>query len=245
MILKVHRSNYEHRRVHRGRRGPGAVRSSGSRSSPTSAPACSTPPARGSIRPAPERGSTGEPAARQTLAAGADLVLFSGDKLFGGPQAGIIAGRRELVERCGRHPLARALRPGDLVLQVLQRTTLAYLDRRGRDIPFWRLATIPAADLALRAEAMLDGPLGDDGRVRSAAMDAVPGGGTLPTVTIPSRGLRIDGDVTAVLRARPRPLVARVEDGATWIDLRTVDPDDDVELAAAVAAAFGIGGDSP
>jgi L-seryl-tRNA(Ser) seleniumtransferase len=179
----------------------------------------------------------GEPAARQTLAAGADLVLFSGDKLFGGPQAGIIAGRRELVERCGRHPLARALRPGDLVLQVLQQTTLAYLDRRGRDIPFWRLASLTPTELADRAGAVVD-RLGDGGRVRSTPTEAVPGGGTLPTVTIPSHGLRVDGDISAVLRARARPIVARVEQGSTWLDLRTVDEADDGEVAEALAEAM-------
>ncbi len=83
----------------------------------------------------------GEPGARQALGAGAGLVTFSGDKLLGGPQAGIVAGRAELVERCRRHPLARALRPGGLVLDALQSTALAYLRRDGAAIPFWRMAT--------------------------------------------------------------------------------------------------------
>ncbi len=181
-----------------------------------------------------------EPAARQTLAAGADLVLFSGDKLLGGPQAGIIAGSRDLVEACGKHPLARALRPGDLVLQALQQLTLAYLERRGDDIPFWRLASRSQAELEARADAIVaDTPgLAADGRVRSSAMDSVPGGGTLPTVTIASHGLRIDGDVSDALRGRDRPLVARVEHGATWLDLRTVEEADDAELGAAVSGAI-------
>src|SRR5204863_316724 len=86
----------------------------------------------------------GEPAVRQTLDAGAALVTFSGDKLLGGPQAGIIAGRRDLVDQCARHPLARALRPGGLVLAALQDTALAYLRRdAGRTVPFWAMATIP------------------------------------------------------------------------------------------------------
>src|SRR5439155_16250195 len=83
---------------------------------------------------------SGEPAVRQTLASGAALVTFSGDKLLGGPQAGVIAGQAELVARCARHPLARALRPGGLVLGALQDVALAYLRRHASDTgPFWRM----------------------------------------------------------------------------------------------------------
>lgn len=190
----------------------------------------------------------GEPAARQTLAAGADLVLFSGDKLLGGPQAGVIAGKRELVERCGRHPLARTLRPGDLVIRALQETVLAYLDRRGLDIPFWRLATIEPAHLAARADHLLELVIarigsagGSSDRIRTAPMEAVPGGGTLPTVTIPSHGIRVGGDISATLRARDLPIVARVEHDATWLDLRTVEPHHDEELAVALADVLAEG----
>ncbi len=181
-----------------------------------------------------------EPAVRQTLTAGADLVLFSGDKLFGGPQGGIIAGRRDLVERCERHPLARALRPGDLVLQALQATTLAYLDRRGHDIPFWRMATLTTDELAQRADAIVaaSSAATTASPLRSTPTEAVPGGGTLPTVTIPSHGLRLAGDHAASLRDGDRPVVARVEDGATWLDLRTVDPEDDGVVAEALAAVL-------
>ena len=83
----------------------------------------------------------------QTIAAGADLVTFSGDKLFGGPQAGIIVGRADLVDRCRRHPLARALRPGGLVLGALQNTVLAYLDRDAERIPFWAMVARPVDEL--------------------------------------------------------------------------------------------------
>ena len=174
----------------------------------------------------------GEPAARQTIAAGADLVLFSGDKLFGGPQAGIIAGRRDLVDACAKHPLARALRPGSLVLTALQATTLAYLRRDGQSIPFWRMATIPVEPLRRRAEQLA-------ATVPAAtAVDtaSVPGGGTLPTVTMPSAGLLIPGDHVAELRERDRPVIARVTEHGTTLDLRTVAEVDDDELADALAA---------
>jgi L-seryl-tRNA(Ser) seleniumtransferase len=188
----------------------------------------------------------GEPAAKQTLAAGADLVLFSGDKLFGGPQAGIIAGRADLVARCGKHPLARALRPGDLVLQAMQATALTYLDRRGDDIPFWRMAALQPDDLAPRAEAMVKSvhdavPGLDPEALAVVATEAVPGGGTLPSVVIPSTGVRVDGtiapDLVDALRAGDRPIVARVEADATVLDLRTIDPADDEAVATALIDA--------
>ncbi len=168
----------------------------------------------------------GEPAARQTLEAGADLVTFSGDKLLGGPQAGIIAGRADLVETCAAHPLARALRPGSLVLHSLQDLALAYLRRDGDAIPFWRMATLTVDRLRERATTIAPDLVADT--------MAVPGGGTLPGVEIPSVGLRLDGDRTAELRAGTPPVVARVADQATLLDLRTVHPDDDAVLGAAL-----------
>src|SRR5581483_9170810 len=157
-----------------------------------------------------------EPAARQTVAEGAALVTFSGDKLLGGPQAGVIAGRRDLVDRCARHPLARALRPGALVLGALQETALAYLRRDGQAIPFWRMASVSVEELRARAAAMVLGEV--------VSCQSVPGGGSLPGLTIPSAGVAVGGDHTAALRAHDPPVVARVEDGRTVCDLRAVDP---------------------
>ncbi len=168
----------------------------------------------------------GEPAARQTLEAGADLVTFSGDKLLGGPQAGVIAGRADLVSMCAAHPLARALRPGSLVLGSLQELALAYLARDGLAIPFWRMATAPVASLMERATA-----IDPD---RAANTTAVPGGGTLPGVEIPSAGLVLPGDRSAELRAGTPPVVARVNEGTTVLDLRTVHPDDDEVVRSAL-----------
>ena len=170
-----------------------------------------------------------EPAARQTLEAGAALVTFSGDKLLGGPQAGIIAGRADLVEACRRHRLARALRPGSLVLAALQHTALAYLRNDGQAIDFWRMAALTPAQLRAR--------LGAFEGLKAVTTAATPGGGTLPGVEIESVGVAVPGDHTDRLRARPRPIIARIIDGATIVDLRTVHPDDDAEVAAAMHQA--------
>jgi L-seryl-tRNA(Ser) seleniumtransferase len=169
-----------------------------------------------------------EPAARQTLEAGAGLVTFSGDKLFGGPQAGIIAGRADLVATCAAHPLARALRPGGLVLGALQTIALAYLEGDGQAIPFWRMASLSTTDLHARAEQM--------GVAKIVDVASTPGGGTLPGVEIPSVGLAVPGDRRQPLRQRDRPLIARTVEDDTVVDLRTVHPHDDEEVAAALAA---------
>ena len=168
-----------------------------------------------------------EPAARQTLEAGADVITFSGDKLFGGPQAGIIAGRAEAVAACAAHPLARALRPGGLVLGALQDTALAYLRGDGQVIPFWRMVAIPVDKLRDRAERI--------GHGKPLDLASAPGGGTLPGVEIPSAGLAVTGDRRGLLRDRDRPIIARTVGNDTVVDLRTVHPDDDEEVAAALA----------
>lgn len=173
-----------------------------------------------------------EPAAKQTLDEGADLVLFSGDKLLGGPQAGIIAGRSELVRACAKHPLYRAFRPGGLVLSALQDVATAYLARTADQLPFWRMATATEDGLRVRAEALVE----ESGVGAVTSCSSVPGGGTLPSVEIPSVGLALDGDHVATLRAHRTPVIARVVDGRTVLDLRTVEPDDDAFVAAALTS---------
>jgi L-seryl-tRNA(Ser) seleniumtransferase len=165
-----------------------------------------------------------EPAARQALDAGAGLVTFSGDKLLGGPQAGIIAGRADLVERCARHPLARALRPGSLVLGALHELALHYLARDAEAIPLWRMATAPLAELRARAGTYEVGDVVDS--------IAVPGGGTLPGAEIPSIAVALCGDHTAALRAASPPIIARVHEQTTFVDLRTIAPAHDAHVAA-------------
>ena len=173
-----------------------------------------------------------EPAARQTLDSGAGLVMFSGDKLFGGPQAGIIAGDAELVRKCAAHPLARALRPGSLVLAALQATALAYLAEDGDAIPFWRMASLTVDQLRERADAYGVGKIVD--------VMSTPGGGTLPGVEIPSVGVAVEGDQREALRGLDHPIIARVDHGdsstgeTTVLDLRTIHPDDDEVVAGAL-----------
>lgn len=184
----------------------------------------------------------GEPAARQTLEDGAALITFSGDKLLGGPQAGIIAGRADLVELCARHPLARALRPGGMVLTALQETLLAYLRRdAATTVPFWSMVARSLDGLHGRADTLAKSINAGTGRADavSEAMDALPGAGSLPGITIPSWGVSLPGDHIDRLRAADPPVIARVRDDRTSLDLRTVDPDDDEWLAAAVIAAVG------
>jgi L-seryl-tRNA(Ser) seleniumtransferase len=183
-----------------------------------------------------------EPGARQSLGSGADLVLFSGDKLLGGPQAGIIAGSAELVERCARHPMARALRPGSLVLSALQDTLLRYARNEARSLPFWDMALRTVDSLADRAAAIV-AAVGDP-RCASVSMSSVPGGGTLPDRTIPSYGVCLAGSFGTALRRFSLPIAARSEQGKTLCDLRTVDPADDAVLIAAITQALAKSSDS-
>ena len=189
---------------------------------------------------APPAWLAGEPAAVQAIADGADLITFSGDKLLGGPQAGIIAGRADLVEQCLRHPLARALRPGGLVLAALQTTALTYLDKRAvTDIAFWRMVATPIDELRARAESIVDAVRLVHRTARVESTEALPGAGSAPGVTMPSVGVVIDGDLLKPLRQFATPVVARSRDDRTSLDLRSIDPVDDQIVINALLAAGG------
>ena len=171
----------------------------------------------------------GEPAARQTLAQGADIVTFSSDKLLGGPQAGIIAGKADLIERCLNHPFARAVRPGSLVLSSLQELCYKYLNRQWTEIPFWKMALTTEDELQGRADNFDIGA--------PVVLNSVPGGGTLPDVKIPSFGIEIDHDISKELRegtGKNLPIIARVEDGKTLLDLRTIHPSLDEQVKSSL-----------
>jgi len=165
-----------------------------------------------------------EPAARQTISDGAALVMFSGDKLFGGPQCGVIVGRKDLVKVCASHPLARALRPGSTTMLALQSLCLAYLNKTAtKEIPFWKMAAISVEDLRARAQAIVAATKNHE----VCQVDSLPGAGSAPGATIKSFGVVVRGDHLRELRSNSTPIIARVKDGRTFLDLRTVQPEDD------------------
>jgi L-seryl-tRNA(Ser) seleniumtransferase len=168
---------------------------------------------------------------RQCIDAGAALVTFSGDKLFGGPQAGVVVGRRALIDRLKAHPLARAVRADKVTLAAMQDVALAYLQGTAGALPFWRMACEPVEALRVRAEAMCTRIPG----AKVVETEAVAGGGSLPGFGIPSCGVAIEAgrpdEVASRLRAAR--IVARVEEGTVVCDLRTVDPGDDGRVVAA------------
>jgi L-seryl-tRNA(Ser) seleniumtransferase len=176
-----------------------------------------------------------EPGIRQAVDAGAALVTFSGDKLLGGPQAGVVVGRADLVSTLAAHPLARAVRADKLTLAGLQAVAFSYLSGDATTIPMWRMATVSLDGLRARAEAIA-------ATVPTAKVvdtEAVAGGGSLPGLTIPSAGvaLEVPAPARALARLRDHDVVARIEDDAVVCDLRTVDPGDDERVARALVAA--------
>ncbi|MGH9050076.1 MAG: L-seryl-tRNA(Sec) selenium transferase [Acidimicrobiia bacterium] len=178
-----------------------------------------------------------EPGVRQTLDARASLVTFSGDKLLGGPQAGVVVGRADLVAAVGRHPLARATRADKMTLAALQAVAFAYLSGDATGIPLWRMAIATVDELAARAETVAAGVAG----AKVVDTEAVAGGGSLPGLTIPSMGVAVDAPGAAgeriLARLREHGVVARVVDDAVVCDLRAVDPSDDAPLADALRVA--------
>jgi L-seryl-tRNA(Ser) seleniumtransferase len=178
----------------------------------------------------------GEPGVRQTLEQGADVVLFSGDKLLGGPQAGIAVGRREVVEGMARHPVARALRVNTPTIAELTTTFEAYASGTALSLPFWTMATASSEELRGRYETLLSAS-GAHAMIADGA--SLPGAGSVPGHTIPTPVLRLTGTADRTWRGladhRP-PVVAARRDGSTVVNLRSVDPDDDPIVAAALAA---------
>lgn len=178
-----------------------------------------------------------EPTAQASLHAGVDLVSFSGDKLLGGPQAGIIAGREDLVDRLRRNAMFRALRVDKLVIGAMETTLRLLLTGREDDLPVLRMLRLGREALLARARRFLE-----CGAPRFSLLEghSLLGGGSTPDQVIPSPLLAVEGDEVRMerrLRQTEPPVVARIEAGRLLIDLRTVDPADDEALLAAVTAA--------
>ena len=172
-----------------------------------------------------------EPTARASLAAGADLVCFSGDKLLGGPQAGMIVGRADLVERLRRHPLQRALRADKLTLAALEGTLRLALDAPD-EIPVLRMLREPPGAVLARAER-LAAAIG--GEVEETVARA--GGGALPLAELPSYACAVEERLGERLRRGTPPVVGILRDGRLLLDCRTLTDAEADEVAAAVAAA--------
>ena len=175
-----------------------------------------------------------EPTAQASLTGGADLVCFSGDKLLGGPQAGIVVGRAGLVEQLRRHPLQRALRADKLTLAALEGTLGLYLDpeQARAEIPVLRLFEEPVEAVRARAERLAE-LLG--GEVEETV--ARVGGGALPLAQLPSFACAVEEELAAALRSADPPVIALVRDGRTLLDVRALSDEEVAEVAAAVAAA--------
>ncbi len=184
-----------------------------------------------------------EPMPHERLAAGADVVCFSGDKLVGGPQAGLLVGRGDLVTRLRKDPLARALRPDKTTLAAVAATLALY--RAGiaqREIPVWRAIATPLDDLEARARSLAAGVAGTS----VERLESTIGGGSLPGQTLASWGIgihpRSPKRCLDALRSGDPPVVARIEDDGVLLDLRTVEPAKDAALGGAIAAALEAAG---
>jgi L-seryl-tRNA(Ser) seleniumtransferase len=187
---------------------------------------------------APPAWLAGEPGVHQAVAAGADLVLFSGDKLFGGPQAGVVVGRSEIITRLARHPLARALRVDGATVAALTATASMYADGRGSQIPVWQMATVSYSALETRAQHVVS-KVGLS-NLSIEAGSSVLGAGSVPGASVPSPVLIVGGKAdrifAALLTGEP-PVLARRDAGRVIVDLRAVPVADDDRLAEALSVA--------
>lgn len=193
-------------------------------------------------------GFQGEPVARASIAAGADLVLFSGDKLLGGPQAGIIAGRKEWIQKIEKDPLMRAFRLDKMTLAALEATLRLYLheERALREVPVLRLLAAPLSELQQRAERLAEQLRGIAGlaSVKTTEDVAYVGGGSLPDQTMKSWVVEIepnaisDAELARRLRLGTPAIMARLRDGKLLLDVRTIFEYQETPLVESIRCAF-------
>lgn len=203
----------------------------------------------GCVEPLEEFGVPGEPTVASCLADGADIVAFSGDKLFGGPQAGFVVGRADLVSAIAGHPVARAVRLDKMALSALSATLFAWKTGRWRELPIYRAAGAALAELEERGRKIREavGKRAPAIRLGVEESTALFGGGTSPEKSFPSRALSVSlpplspDDLAATLRRRTPPVVARIEGERLLLDLRSIRPEEDSAVEEALA---GLGGGS-
>jgi L-seryl-tRNA(Ser) seleniumtransferase len=184
-----------------------------------------------------------EPTIQESVAAGAAVVTASGDKLLGGPQAGLILGKAEIIQKLKKHPLTRALRVDKITLAALQATLLAYLeDKATAEIPVWQMISASRAALNRRARKWLRAL--DPFEVEAGIFDthSTVGGGSLPGQQLPTRALAIrtpsPNTLAAQLRATTPRIIARIEADRLILDPRTVLPDQDQKLIVALTSVL-------
>src|SRR5258707_6664358 len=193
-----------------------------------------------------EYGIDGEPVIRRSIEAGADIVSFSGDKLLGGPQAGLLVGRSEIIERMRSHPLYRALRCDKLRLAALEATLGAYA--RGvsdKEVPSHRLIALSALEIKERAESMISRlrpSISESVKLETVGGESAAGGGSGPASSLPTVLISIahremtPNQVEAILRRSQPPVISRIVDGRVLIDLRTVAESEEAGVESAVLA---------
>lgn len=186
-----------------------------------------------------------EPTVQESVATGADIVTFSGDKLLGGPQAGIIVGRKEFIEKIRKNPLTRALRIDKTTLAALEATLRLYRDEREalKNIPTLNMLLLPIEEIEHRAEQLKKHLLSiDDSRlkIRLLNLSSRAGGGSLPMMVLPSKciGMTIDtlsvNDIESYMRGNSPPIIGRIEEDMFIMDLRTIQKDEFIDIQSAV-----------
>jgi L-seryl-tRNA(Ser) seleniumtransferase len=182
-----------------------------------------------------------EPMVQDGVSAEADLIAFSGDKLLGGPQAGIIVGRAELINQIKKHPLYRAFRVGKFTLSALEETILLYLKNQALEkIPIWRIISQSADSIKARAERTTSQIKSTAARVTLKPTTSFLGGGSLPGQTLPSYAISIDAvlpveNIAHRFRKAQPPVIGRISEGQFLLDLRTVFPEQDSTLASTIS----------
>jgi len=200
-------------------------------------------------------GLQGEPTVQEAIKAGADLVTFSGDKLLGGPQAGVVLGRKDLVAKCKKNPLTRALRVDKMTLAALEVTLRLYRDEREavQKIPTLRMVTTSLEELERRAEILatliLEADVEHQLDVKTQPALSQVGGGSLPALEFMSRAVSVRSatmsahSIESALRGNSPPIIGRIESDQVLLDVRTLQPGDDLHIQDAFRSLLKRGPD--